>query len=425
MLVMKLPVRSLAWLAMCTAIAVLFSSASGADWPQFRGPAGNGHAEAKNLPLQWGPNKNVAWRVEVPGKGWSSPSLSQGRIYVTSAVPVESGSASGDLELQLRCYEASRGNLIWSKAVFQQASKTAPAIHRKNSHASPTPLIDGSRVFVHFGHQGTACLSTDGKVVWKNQKLAYPPVHGNGGSPVLVDGVLIFSCDGGSDPFIVGLNADNGEVKWRYERPTDSVKKFAFSTPEVITVKGNKQIVSPGAGMVNALDPQTGKEIWRVTYDGYSVIPKPVFGNGLVYLSTGYDLPTIIAIRPDGRGDVTETHVVWTLVRGAPHTPSPLLVGKDLFLVSDRGTASCVDALTGEQVWQERVPGDYSASPVFADGKIYIVNETGEGTVLHAGREFEKLAENGFPEQTLASYAVGDGAIFVRTEKGLYRIEKK
>jgi outer membrane protein assembly factor BamB len=419
---MNLRKRWLLSAAIGSVIAAFASSTRAADWPQFRGPDGSGHGEAKNLPTQWGPDKNVAWRTEVPGKGWSSPSLSQGRIYLTSAVPVEQGTANGDVDLQLLCYDANSGQQIWAKTVFRQEEKTSPAIHRKNSHASPTPLVDGSRIFVHFGHQGTACLSTDGQIVWQNQTNIYSPVHGNGGSPILVDGILIFSCDGGSDPFVVGLDADTGQARWKFERPTDSAKKFAFSTPAVIAVAGKKQVVSPGAGMVNALDPQTGKEIWRVTYDGYSVIPKPVFGNGLVYLSTGYDSPTIIAIRPDGSGDVTDTHVAWTLDKGAPHTPSPLLIGKELYLVADGGTASCANALTGEKIWQERVPGDYSASPIFADGKIYIVNEEGTGTVLRPGPTFEKLAENGFPEQTLASYAIGEGAIFVRTEKSLYRV---
>lgn len=395
-----------------------------ADWPQFRGPEGNGHAEAKNLPVEWGPEKNIAWRTEVPGKGWSSPSLSQGKIYLTSAVPVDEGSASGDADLKLLCYDAASGKELWAVTVFRQEGKSAPAIHRKNSHASPTPLVDGSRIFVHFGHQGTACLTTSGEIYWKNQSLKYPPVHGNGGSPILVDGILIFSCDGGEAPFLVGLDAASGDVKWKQPRPTDSAKKFAFSTPTVITVAGQKQVISPGAGMVSALDPQTGEEIWHVKYDGYSVIPKPVFGNGLIYLSTGYDSPTLIAIRAGGRGDVTDTHVAWTLKKGAPHTPSPLLIGKELYLVSDRGLATCVDALSGEIIWQERVGGDYSASPLYADGKIYLVNEEGSGTALRPGRTFEKLAENGFPERTLASYAVENGAIFVRTEKALYRVQQ-
>ena len=410
-----------------TLLAILLSkSPVAAQWPQFRGPNRDGHAAARNLPIEWGPNKNVAWRVEVPGKGWSSPCLSQGRLYLTSAVPADAGSGAGDLALQALCYDAASGQLLWDKTVFlQSAGANPPPVHRKNSHASPTPLVDGERLFVHFGHQGTACLSTDGEVLWTNRELAYPPVHGNGGSPALVDGVLIFSCDGASDPFVVGLEAASGKVKWKYDRPTDSVKKFAFSTPAVIEVNGAKQVISVGAGMVSALDPQTGVEIWHATYDGYSVIPQPAFGHGLLFLSTGYDSPSVLAIRPDGRGDVTDTHIAWTLKRGAPHTPSPLLVGGELYLVSDNGTASCVDAKSGKPLWQERVGGAYSSSPLFADGKIYLVSEEGEGTVLRADRTFEKLGENGFGERTLASYAFGDGAIFVRTEPALYRIEQR
>lgn len=421
---MKLIFRMLVVVAFVCFVLLLAPESRCDEWLQFRGPHSDGQAEAKNLPIEWGPNKNVVWRTEVPGKGWSSPSLAGGRIYLTSAVPVVPGSASGDLELRALCYDAVGGKLIWSKTVFVQSSATAPAIHRKNSHASPTPLVDGNRVFVHFGHQGTACLSTEGEILWTNRELAYAPVHGNGGSPVLVDGILIFSCDGASEPFVVGLAAATGKEKWRYERPTDSAKKFSFSTPAVITVAGKKQVISPGSGVVSALDPQTGEEIWRARYEGYSVIPQPAFGNGLVYLSTGYDSPQMIAVRADGRGDVTDTHVTWTLERGAPHTPSPLLIGKELYLVSDRGVASCVDALTGEAIWQERLGGDYSASPLFADGKIYFVNEEGQGTVVRPGRKFEKLAENGFGERTLASYAFSDGTIFVRTEQALYRIGK-
>lgn len=416
--------HSVALTAFFCCVVSCCSQTDAADWPQFRGPNRDGHADAENLPSEWGPNKNVAWRVEVPGKGWSSPSLSQGKIYLTSAVPAEAGSGADNLELKALCYDAASGKQLWATTALSQTDANA-RVHRKNSHASPTPLVDGDRLFVHFGHRGTACLSTDGKVLWTNRELAYPPVHGNGGSPVLVDGVLIFSCDGETNPFVVGLDAASGTLKWKFDRPTDSDKKFAFSTPAVITVNGQQQVISPGAGMVNALAPQTGEEIWRVTYDGYSVVPQPVFGHGLVYLSTGYDSPTMIAIRPDGRGDVTDSHVAWTLERGAPLTPSPLLVGQELYLVSDKGTASCVDAKSGKQLWQQRVEGDYSSSPIFADGKIYLVSEEGQGTVLRPGRKFEKLGENGFGEQTLASYAVGDGAIFVRTEQALYRVQQQ
>ena len=203
-------------------------------------------------------------------------------------------------------------------------------------------------------------------------------------------------------------------------------RRFAFSTPAVISVGGKRQLITPGAGVVNSLDPATGTEIWRVTYDGYSVIPKPVFGHGLVFISTGYDSPTVMAIRPDGRGDVTDTHVAWESKKGAPHTPSLLLVGDELYMVSDNGMAVCVDAKTGEEHWHERIGGDYS---VVADlcrrQDLSSKAKKGPAVVLKPGKTFEKLAETGFPERTLASYAVGDNALFIRTEKHLYRVHSK
>ncbi len=398
-------------------ISIVSHSALAADWPQFRGPLGNGISSEKNLPIQWSETKNIAWKQEIAGKGWSSPSLVQGRLYLTTAVV-----ASDKLSQRAICLNAKDGKLVWDTEIFSSDAAAAPKIHGKNSHASPTAIVESGKVFVHFGHQGTACLDLDGKILWKTQELAYPPVHGNGGSPVLVEGLLIFSCDGGSSPFIAALDSASGNVRWKFARESDSVKRFAFATCEVITVGGKKQVISPGAGVVNALDPASGTEIWRVTYDGYSVIPRPVFGHGLIFMSTGYDSPSILAIRPDGHGDVTDTHVEWTLKKGAPHTPSPLLVGNELYLVSDGGIASCVDAKTGEEHWSERIGTKYSASPVYADGRIYFQDELGKGTVLRPGKKFQKLGENGFGEATLASYCVGDGAIFLRTEKHLYKV---
>lgn len=400
-------------------VAAFYSfPALAADWPQFRGPLGNGVSTEKNLPIQWSETKNITWKQEIPGKGWSSPSLVKGRLFLTTAVVLE-----GDkLSQRALCLSAKDGKIIWNTEVFSQDAASAPPIHGKNSHASPTPLVEGGKLFVHFGHQGTACLDLDGKILWKTQELTFPPVHGNGNSPVLVDGMLVFSCDGASSPFVAALDAATGDVQWKFARESDSTKRFAFATCEVITVEGKKQVISPGAGVVNALDPKTGKEIWRVTYDGYSVIPRPVFGHGLIFMSTGYDSPSILAIRPDGQGDVTDTHVEWTLKKGAPHTPSPLLVGDELYLVSDGGIATCVDAKTGDVHWSERIGTKYSASPVYADGRVYFQDEDGKGTVLKAGKKFQKLGENGFQEPSLASYCVGDGAFFVRTEKHLYRV---
>jgi outer membrane protein assembly factor BamB len=343
---------------------------------------------------------------------------------LTTAVPAEDRNRR-DQSLRALCLNAKTGETIWDTEVFRQDGSQAPGIHSKNSHASPTPLTDGQHLFVHFGHQGTACLDQKGNLIWTNRDIHYQPVHGNGGAPILADRALAFSCDGYEQPFVIALDRAKGTALWKTARNTDSFKKFSFSTPLLITVNGKQQIISPGSGAVCAYDPATGQEIWRVKYEGYSVIPRPVFGHGLVFVSSGFESPNLLAIRPDGQGDVTTTHVAWTLRKGAPLTPSPLLVGDEVYLVSDSGIASCVDAKTGKVHWQERIGGSYSASPLYADGKIYCQSEEGTGVVLKAGKRFEVLARNSLGERTLASYAASDGAFFIRTEKHLYRIQER
>jgi outer membrane protein assembly factor BamB len=390
------------------------------DWPEFRGPSGQGHAGAAKLPLEWSDTKNVAWKQGIPGQGWSSPVLKDNLIYLTTATEAND---VGKLSLRTICLDAGSGRILWNVEVFGPEMSRVPRIHNKNSNASPTPLISENRIYVHFGHHGTACLGLDGKVLWRNNSLNYPPVHGNGGSPILVDDALVFSCDGGKDPFVVALDRRTGQILWKTDRKAAATKLFSFSTPLLITVSGKNQIVSPGSGAVCAYDPKTGKEIWRARYgEGYSVIPRPVFGHGLVFVATGFDRPTLMAIRPDGQGDVTGTHVAWTLTKGVPNTPSPLVVGDELYMVSDGGVASCVDARTGKVHWQERLGGNHSASPVDADGRIYFQSEEGTGMVIEAGKVFRKVAENPLGERSLASYAVGDSALFIRTEQHLYRI---
>ena len=407
------------------ALFVLFTASAALhaeNWPEFRGPTGQGHYAGKGLPVTWSTTKNVAWKVAVPGRGWSSPIVLEGRIYLTTAVPVDD---SKDVLLQAHCLDRQDGKTIWQTDVFRQDGAKAPRIHGKNSHASPTPLTDGKRVFVHFGHQGTACLDLEGKVLWRNTELLYAPVHGNGGTPILVDDRLVFSVDGSDQQFVVALEQATGKVAWKTDRKSTSAKKFSFSTPLLVESHGRRQIISPASDTVMAYDPKDGKELWRASYDGYSVIPRPVFGHGLVFLSSGYDRPSLVAVRVDGSGDVTGSHVAWTSVKGAPHTPSPLLVGDELYAVSDGGIATCFDARTGKVHWQERVDGDYSASPLYADGKIYLQSEEGVTTVLRAGKKFENLGQSSLEEKTLASYAVADGAIYLRTERHLYRIQER
>lgn len=342
----------------------LFLSASIAfaaedEWPQFRGPDGQGISNATGVPLKWSATENVAWKVEVPGRGWSSPVLSRGKLYLTSAVEGD------DIALRAFCFDAKDGRVLWDAAVFQPEDGAARKMHRKNSAASPTPIVTDDRLYVHFGHMGTAALDLSGKVVWKQTSLAYPPVHGTGGSPILIDGALVFSCDGASDPFVVALDAATGDVRWKTPRNSPAQKQFSFSTPLAVKLDGTAQIVSPGSGIVAAYDLKDGRELWRVGYgEGYSVVPRPVYAHDLLFVSSSFDKPVLKANRPAGaKGDATATNVAWEWGKGVPHTASMVVVGDELYFVSDAGIASCADARTGDIHWSERLGGNFSASP--------------------------------------------------------------
>ena len=409
-------------LFLTTLLLATIASAGETEWPEFRGPGRQGISAAVDVPVEWSATQNVAWKVEVPGRGWSSPVLSQGKIYLTSA----QAEAGEETTLHALCFSADTGALVWNTEVFKPAPSAVAAIHPKNSPASATPIVSGGRVYVHFGHMGTAALDLDGKIIWQENELTWQPTHGNGGSPALVGDELIFSGDGAPDPFVAALEAATGKVRWRTPRHTTARKLFSFGTPLAIEVDGHTQVISTGSGFVGAYDPADGHEIWRVRYgEGYSVVPRPVFADGLLFIGTGFDAAWVYAIRPQGAaGDVTDTNVVWKVRKGAPLTPSMLVVGKELYYVSDNGIATCSDAATGEVHWAERLGGDFSASPVFADGRLYFLNESGVGYVLQAGTTYQPLAKNELGERALASYAVTDGALIVRTESHLWRIGK-
>lgn len=405
---------------LCLLLFLLAGPLRAEDWAEFRGPTGQGISRATKVPTEWSATKNVAWKADLPGGGWSSPVVVGGKVYLTTAV--ETKKPAG-LELRALCLDADNGKLLWNELVFTTKSVR---MHGKNSHASPTPIVAGERLYVHFGHYGTACLDLSGKVKWKNDELSYSPVHGNGGSPVLVDGLLVFSRDGSSVRELVALDADTGKVKWKKARSGNPPRKFSFSTPLVITVNGKKQIISPASDQVAGYDAKTGEEIWKARYEGYSVIPRPVYAHGLLFIVTGYDSSSVIAVKPDGKGDVTETHVAWTVTDNAPHTPSLLAVGDELYMVSDKGFATCLDAKKGRVHWSQRLAGSgYSASPVYAEGRIYFLSENGICTVVKADTKYELVAKNELGERTLASPAVIDGALFIRTKERLYRFGEK
>jgi outer membrane protein assembly factor BamB len=405
--------RTLGILILLGAILLLPVSTSAENWTEFRGPGGQGHSRELGLPLRWSETENVAWKVPIPGRGWSSPVLIDDQIWLTTAM-------DDGRSLRAICLNRDTGRIVHNVEVFRLTDPGA--VHQKNSHASPTPILEADRVYLHFGSHGTACVTRSGQIVWKTQELKYYHRHGPGGSPVLYGDLLIVSCDGYDIQFVVALDKQTGKIRWKSPRKGYQ----AYTTPLTIQVQGKDQLVSPGAHRAVAYEPATGKEIWSVRYgDGYSNVPRPVFGHGLLFICSGFEQAELLAVRPDGQGDVTDSHVAWSLKRAVPLTPSPLLVGGELYLVSDNGIASCLDAKSGKTHWQQRLGGNHSASPILADGRIYFLNEEGESVVIEPGKEFKKLATNQLDGQTLASMAVSGKAIYIRSASHLYRLQQQ
>ena len=385
--------------------------ALGGDSPQFRGPGGEGHSSEKNLPLKWSETENVRWKAEIEGLGWSTPSIVGSQVWITTAT--DEGKS-----LRAICLDKYSGTVVYDVEVFHRDEPGK--IHSKNSYASPSVLIDGDHVYVHFGKLGTACLDHNAKVIWTTE-FNYNHRHGPAGSPIVVGELLILACDGGDTQYVTALDKLTGKEVWKTSREG----AMAYSTPLLIEVDGQPQVVSTGGEWAMGYEPQTGKELWRFRYPkGYSNVPRPVHGQGLVFLCSGYDDPGLYAVKPNGSGDVTESHLAWKLNRGAPLNPSPLLIGEELYVVSDDGIASCLNAKTGEQHWKKRLGGNFSASPLHAEGRIYLLDEQGKTFVITPTKEeYRELAVNELPGRTLASIAAADGALFLRTDKAVYRLQ--
>lgn len=409
-------IREIRWFAAALTAGLFAASPhvlTAGDWPQFRGPGGQGIANSAKPPLSWSETRNVTWKKALPGLGWSSPVIGDGKLWLTTAT--DEGRS-----LRVMALDPVSGETLNDIELFH--FENPPKINSKNSHASPTPLLEDGRVYVHFGTQGTAALTTSGEVLWKTRELRYYHRHGSSGSPVPAGDLLLINCDGYDLQYVVALEKDTGKIRWKSYRG-DS--EHSYATSLVIATERGEQLVSPGAGRAVAYDVETGEELWWIRYKGFSNIPKPVTAHGLVYVTTGYFKPTLFAVRLGGRGDVTKSHVAWSYRKGVSHTPSLLVVGDELYMVSDNGIATCLDARTGEEIWRQRLEGAYSASPVLAGGRIYFLNEEGLTTVIKPGREYEKLAESRVAGRTLASIAPVDGMVFLRTDTHLYRIEEQ
>ena len=395
---------------------------AGENWPQFRGPGGDGHSDAVGLPVTWSESENVLWKTPIHGRGHSSPVVWGDQVWMTTATP-------DGKQMFAVCVDRNSGKVLHDVGLF--TNEVLQITHSLNSFASPTPVIEQGRVYVSFGTYGIACLDTaTGRRVWARRDLNCDHFRGPGSSPFLFGNLLIQHYDGFDVQFVVALEKATGKTVWKTGRSTEFANDNgdfhkAFCTPIAIRSGGREQLISPAAQAAMAYDPHTGEELWRVRWGGHSTASRPLFGHGLVYLNTGFGKAQLWAVRPGGHGDVTDTHVAWKLMKGVPSKPSPLLVRELIFMVDDGGVASCVDARTGQIVWQERLGGEYSASPVYADGRIYFFPHQGPATVIEPGRQLKVLAENELDEGFMASPAVVGKALILRTKTHLYRIQRQ
>lgn len=390
-----------------------------ATWPQFRGPTGQGIASGPG-PLKWGKDAGIAWKIPLAAQGWSSPVIADGKIVLT-------GSRKDDETTHLSAFalDVATGKKLWEVDLFTPTAEETAALHGKNSLASPTPVIADGVAFVHFGHMGTAALRLDdGDVVWKKQ-VSYKPMHGNGGSPVIVGDLLVVNADAEIDPTIVAFHRKDGTIAWRTPREQKVRSSFSFSTPQVVETDGRTEILSAGSGMIGAYAPEDGRLLWKVTYgEGYSVIPRPVVAEGIAYVATGFNVPKLIAIRlGNATGDVTTTHIAWEVTRRMPKTPSMIATNGQILALDDTGTLTSLNAKSGKPVWNEKLAGNFSASPILTGDTLYAVTEDGVCYVVAISPDAAKIQfEIDLAERMLASPILLDGALYLRTEKNLWKI---
>ena len=415
-----------------------------ADWPQWRGPGGQGHADASKLPAEWSEVKNVSWRTELPGRGWSSPVILGNQVWVTAAheilaseekkkerLKANTGSQPltvlSEVRIHALCIDKSSGKIV--KDIELLKKEDPQWVHQTNSYASPTPILEDGRLYSQNGSYGSACLDIkSGKVLWTNQNLWVMHENGPGGSPILWNDLLIFHMDGSDRQFIAALEKKTGKLAWQTRRSGEmndnpQLKK-AYGTPVITKVHGRDVVISPAADWMYGYDPATGKELWKVKYGslGFSIVPKPVIGDGMVYIGTSYMKPRVIAL------DITQANpkIAWECKRSVPAISSPILIGNELYFVSDSGgIVTCLDSKTGKEHWRERISGNHGASPTFVGGRLLFHSKEGETTVLKPGRKFKILARNKLDGAHHASAAVSDDALFLRTEKAIYKIEKQ
>lgn len=431
-------------------LAILFAAtglltAQASDWPQWRGPEGQGHVLDSGYPSEWSESSHVLWKTSIPGRGWSSPVLMGDQVWVTTAIEKEA--SPEDIEERLKantgnqpltlleevrlhavCLDRHSGKIVQDVEMLRQSKPQW--VHRLNSYASPTPVMEEGRLYAHFGDYGTACVDTrTGKVLWRNQDLRIMHENGPGSSPVLHGDHLIFHLDGSDSQSIAALDKNTGRLAWRTPRTgemdANPQLQKAYGTPLVLAFNGREELLSTGSNWLYSYDPETGNELWKLSYGqlGFSIVPRPVYGHGMIYLSTSFMRSKLIAVKYDGSAPAS---IEWSYTKGVPKICSPILVGNEIYFVNDSGgILTCLDALTGEEIYRERLGGDHNASPILADGKLFFFNREGQTIVVQPGRTFKILQRNQLDGELMATPAAADGSWFIRTDRAVYRIGVK
>lgn len=425
------------------ALVVLSTTLAAAEWPEWRGPGGQGHAKATGLPASWSETNNVTWKTELPGRAWSSPVIEGKTIWLTTAI--ETLAKKEDADRRLKANTGNQPLTVLEKVEFRAlgvdrdsgklthnllllTAREPQWVHGLNSYASATPVIEDGKLYCHFGAMGNACLDTrTSKVLWTDTTLVVQHENGPGSTPVIWKHLMLFHLDGSDAQFIAALDKRTGKLAWKTARSGDMNKDLqlrkSYGTPLILTINGKEQIISPASDWIYSYDDK-GKELWRVKYGmlGFSLTPRPVVGHGMIFMSTGFMKPQMLALRYQG---LEKPEIAWRSEKGAPTMPSPLLVGEELYFANDGGIFTCLDAKTGAEHYRERIGGNYSSSPTFADGKIYVHNREGLTTVIKPGKQFEVLEKNLLPGKIFASLAAVDRALYLRTDTALYRLENQ
>jgi len=424
--------KSLSLFALLSWLAAGFVQA---NWPEFRGPTADGHVPAESkLPLKWSETENIKWKTAIHDKGWSTPVIWGDQVWLTTAT--EDGKHQYGV-----CVDKNTGKILFDQELFHN-EKPDPLGNTRNTYASPSPVIEDGRVYLHFGSYGTACLDTKTfKVIWQRRDMPCNHWRGPASSPVIYGDLLILTFDGADYHYTTALNKITGETVWKRDRSTDYKDlgpdgkpshegdyRKAFNTPTFLELNGQMQMISPGAKAVWSYDPKTGDEIWSAHFKEHSTASRTVYSKelGLMYVNTGYGKAELWALRidPNAKGEISESHLAWKVMKRTANRCSPVLVGDRFYMVSDGGIASSLNAKTGDEIWSDRVGETLSASIIYGNGHLYFFDEMGVCSVVKPGDTFNLAATNKLDTGMFACPSADGNALYVRTTTHLYRIEE-